>query len=62
MRDQGADRFSLSLTTASQWRGEDITHSIALQLQRARQLLNVMVADPESTKYKMQRRKEKRDA
>ena len=57
MRDQRADRVSLSLTTASQWRGEDITHSIALQLQRARQLLNVMTADPESTKYKMQRKK-----
>ena len=56
-RDQGADRVSLSPTTASQWRGEDVTHSIALQLQRARHLLNVMTADPESTKYKMQRKK-----
>ena len=56
-RDQWADRFSPTPTTASQWRGEDVTHSIALQLQRARQLLNVMVADPESTKYKMQRKK-----
>ena len=56
-RDQWADRLSPSPTTASQWRGEDVTHSIALQLQRARQLLNVMVADPESTKYKMQRKK-----
>ena len=34
-----------------------MTHSIALQLQRARQMLNVMVANPESTKYKMQRKK-----
>ena len=56
-RDEGNDRVSPSPTTASQWRGEDVTHSIALQLQRARQLLNIMVADPESTKYKMQRRK-----
>ena len=53
-RDQGANRVSPPSTTASQWRGEDVTHSIALQLQRARQMLNVMVANPESTKYKMQ--------
>ena len=56
-RDQGANRVSPPSTTASQWRGEDVTHSIALQLQRARQMLNVMVANPESTKYKMQRKK-----
>ena len=42
--------------TASQWRGEDKTHSIALQLQRARQQLNAMTADPESTSYKEQRK------
>ena len=55
--DQGANRVPPPSTTASQWRGEDVTHSIALQLQRARQMLNVMVANPESTKYKMQRKK-----
>ena len=43
-------------STASQWRGDDRTHSLALQLQRARQQLNSMVADPDSTKYKEQRK------
>ena len=56
-REERGARFSPPPTTASQWRGEDKTHSIALQLQRARQQLNVMVADPSSTKYKEQRRR-----
>ena len=44
-------------TTASQLRGDDPTHTIALQLQRSRQVLQTMVADPDSTKYKTQRAK-----
>ena len=44
-------------TTASQLRGEDPTHTIALQMQRSRQVLQTMVADPDSTKYKTQRAK-----
>ena len=50
-------RYSPSATTASQVRGEDETHSIALQLQRSRQLLVNMEADPDSTKYRKQREK-----
>ena len=53
--DQGANRVPPPSTTASQWRGEDVTHSIALQLQRARQMLNVMVANPESTSASCER-------
>ena len=56
-RDGGGGRFSPSATTASQLRGEDRSHSIALQLQRSRQLLINMIADPDSTKYKIQREK-----
>ena len=56
--DGGGDgRYSPSATTASQVRGEDETHSIALQLQRSRQLLMTMTADPDSTKYRKQREK-----
>ena len=44
-------------TTASQLRGDDRTHSIMLQLQRCRQVLLTMEADPNSTKYKNQREK-----
>ena len=44
-------------STASQYRGDDKTHSIALQLQRARQMMNSLEATPDSTKYKNQRRK-----
>ena len=35
-------------TTASQLRGDDPTHTIALQMQRSRQVLQTMVADPDS--------------
>ena len=56
-RDGGGGRFSPSATTASQLRGEDRSHSIALQLQRSRQLLVTLTADPDSTKYKIQREK-----
>ena len=44
-------------TTAIQLRGDDPTHTIALQMQRSRQVLQTMVADPDSTKYKTQRAK-----
>ena len=44
-------------TTASQLRGDGPTHTIALQLQRSRQVLMSLVADPESSRYKKQREK-----
>ena len=44
-------------TTASQIRGDGTTHTIALQLQRSRQVLQTLVADPSSSRYKKQREK-----
>ena len=55
--DGGGGRPSPPATTVSQMRGEDPTHTIALQLQRCRQVLLTMVANPDSTKYKNQRAK-----
>ena len=44
-------------TTASQLRGDGTTHTLALQLQRTRQVLMTMEANPDSTRYKNQRDK-----
>ena len=56
---RASDRFegAGAATTASQLRGDDPTHTIALQMQRCRQVLQTMVADPDSTRYKNQRAK-----
>ena len=55
--DHGEQDVAASATTASQLRGDDPTHTIALQMQRSRQVLQTMIADPDSTKYKTQRAK-----
>ena len=55
--EHGGHDVAVPATTASQLRGDDPTHTIALQMQRSRQVLQTMVADPESTKYKTQRAK-----
>ena len=47
----------MAATTASQLRGDDPTHTIALQMQRCRQILQSMEADPDCTRYKNQRAK-----
>ena len=44
-------------TSASQLRGDDPTHTIALQMQRSRTVLQGIAADPDSTRYKTQRAK-----
>ena len=44
-------------STASQYRGDDKTHSIALQLQRARQMMNSLEATTDSTEYRNRRKK-----
>ena len=49
--------IGMAATTASQLRGDDPTHTIALQMQRSRQVLQGIVADPDSTRYKNQRAK-----
>ena len=55
--EEPGGRASPSATTASQLRGDGQTHTIALQLQRSRQVLMSMDADPDSTRYKNQRDK-----
>ena len=56
---QAGDQFegAVAATTASQLRGDDPTHTIALQMQRCRQILQSMEADPDCTRYKNQRAK-----
>ena len=62
-RDSGPEggvppgRSSPAATTASQIRGEDKTHTLALQIQRARTMLVAIEASPDSTRYKVQREK-----
>ena len=50
-------RASPPATTASQLKGDGPTHTIQLQLQRSRQVLMSMEANPDSTRYKNQRDK-----
>ena len=54
--EQGG-RASPLATTASQLKGEGQTHTIQLQLQRSRQVLMTLEANPDSTRYKNQRDK-----
>ena len=42
-------------TSASRFRGDGATHTLALQLQRQAQKLRMMEASPSSTRYKAQR-------
>ena len=44
-------------TSASRFRGDGATHTLALQLQRQAQKLKMMEASPSSTSYKAQRLK-----
>ena len=51
------ERVSPPATTASQVRGDDKTHTLALQLQRSRTVMMSLEAKPDSTRYKAQREK-----
>ena len=55
--EESSRRASPPATTASQIKGDGPTHTIALQLQRSRQVLMSMEANPDSTRYKNQRDK-----
>ena len=44
-------------TSASRFRGDGVTHTLALQLQQQAQKLKMMEASPSSTSYKAQRLK-----
>ena len=56
MRSQPRNH-SPTTTSASKFRGEGATHTLALQLQRQAQKLRLMEASPGSTGYASQRRK-----